>query len=215
LLLQNLLATEKYNLPFEKITNDQKTSIIADVQSILHMNRYDTSTGTLTFSAAEATAFQQEVRNWTSFFTKPDQAAGLPQNFISDPSEIRNLTTFFSWSAWASVAYRPSKDYSYTNNWPYDKQAGNAPTSSAIIWSALSLILLLGMTGLILFIFGKFDYLGWKSGFTDHPIIVNNFPPTESQKVVFSAGFGRRSYSSLPCRTFWLLRIWAGKNSTI
>ena len=184
LSLQNLLSTERYNLPFEKLTEDQKTGIIADVQSMLHKNKYNASTGALTFTAAEAAAFQNEVQNWANFFTQPDQAAGLPQNFISDSSELRNLTTFFSWSAWASVAYRPGEDYSYTNNWPYDKQAGNVPTSAAIIWSALSLILLLGVTGLILFIFGKFDYLGWKSGFSDHPIIANNFPPTESQKAV-------------------------------
>ncbi len=38
---------------------------------------------------------------------------------------------------------------------------GNTPTASAYLWSALSLVTLLGGLGLILFIFGKFDYLGW------------------------------------------------------
>ena len=54
LSLQNLLSTERYNLPFEKLTEDQKTGIIADVQSMLHKNKYNASTGALTFTAAEA-----------------------------------------------------------------------------------------------------------------------------------------------------------------
>ena len=39
---------------------------------------------------------------------------------------------------------------------------GNRPSAEAYVWSALSLITLLGGLGLILFVFGKFDYLGWK-----------------------------------------------------
>ncbi len=184
LSLQNSLANEKYNQPFEKLADDQKASITANVKSMLHTNRYDASTGTLTLTAPEVTAYENEVQNWTNYFTKSDQAPGLPQNFISNPKELKNLAIFFSWTAWASVAYRPGENYSYTNNWPFDKQAGNSPSSSAIIWSALSLILLLGMTGLILFIFGKFDYLGWKSGFSDQSITENAIVPTESQKAV-------------------------------
>ncbi|HZY02967.1 MAG TPA: hypothetical protein VFF02_05665, partial [Anaeromyxobacteraceae bacterium] len=33
--------------------------------------------------------------------------------------EIRLLNAFFSWATWATVASRPGKDSSYTNNWPY------------------------------------------------------------------------------------------------
>src|SRR4029453_9609224 len=57
---------------------------------------------------------------------------------------------------------RPGKDYSYTNNWPYEPWAGNVPTASTYLWSGLSLITLLGALGFVLFAFGKFDYLGWR-----------------------------------------------------
>src|SRR5262249_56124014 len=39
---------------------------------------------------------------------------------------------------------------------------GNAPSASAYLWSALSLITLLGGLGAVLLAFGRFDYLGWK-----------------------------------------------------
>ena len=182
--VQNELASEKYNTPYEKLTEDQKESIAAEVQDMLHKNRYDASTGILTLTKSEADAFQYEVQHWTNYFTEPDRAPGFPQDFISNSTQLRQLTTFFAWAAWAAVTDRPGKNYSYTNNWPFDKLAGNSPTSSAIIWSALSLVSLLGMTGLILFLFGKFDYLGWKSGIGDHSLSEKAFPPTDSQKAL-------------------------------
>lgn len=45
----------------------------------------------------------------------------------------------------------------------------NELTHGAILWSALSLIALLGGTGLALFGFGRFDFLGWKHDRHHHP----------------------------------------------
>ena len=182
--VQEELASQKYNAPYDSLSQDQKNSIVADVQTMLHTNRYDKSTGVLVLTKSEVDAFQNETQYWSDYFTAPDRAPGLPQDFISNPVQLRQLTAFFAWTAWAAVTNRPGKDYSYTNDWPFDKLAGNGPTSSAIIWSALSLVSLLGMTGLILFLFGKFDYLGWKSGMDDRFTNAHAMPPTESQKAL-------------------------------
>jgi nitric oxide reductase subunit B len=68
-----------------------------------------------------------------------------------------------TWAAWASVAARPGENYSYTNNFPYDPSVGNLPTPDALLWSALSLLVLLAGTATVLLVFGKFGYLGWVS----------------------------------------------------
>jgi nitric oxide reductase subunit B len=86
------------------------------------------------------------------------------------------LTAYFAWAAWATTANRPGKDYSYTNNWPHEPIAGNRPSTEAYVWSALSLITLLSGLGLILFVVGKFDYLGWKGeGAGSH--VMHSAPP--------------------------------------
>ena len=36
--------------------------------------------------------------------------------------------------------HRPGKNYTYTNNFPYDPMIGNVPPPAAYLWSALSLI---------------------------------------------------------------------------
>ena len=110
-------------------------------------------------------AARHTARGWWQAEAEP--APGLPSTFIRTPEEVRALTAYFAWAAWATVAERPGKDYSYTNNWPYEPLAGNRPTSSTYLWSALSLLTLLGGTGTILFFFGKFDFLGWRGEGTE------------------------------------------------
>src|SRR3954469_7608000 len=124
-------------------------------------NRYDASSGVLKYSAAQAKAFEELVRYYGEFFTTPTTRFGLRPSAITDAQQIRQLTAFFSWSAWAGSTLRPNLDYSYTNNWPPEPMVGNHATADAIVWSVLSLIALLGGVGLLLAAFGRWNFLGW------------------------------------------------------
>ena len=127
----------------------------------LKTNRYDAATETLAFSPCEARPSRSRAASGSSISADRRPRPGSASMFIKDPAEVKDLTAYFAWAAWATVANRPGKDYSYTNNWPYEPLVGNRPSSSTYLWSALSLITLLGGIGAILFFFGKFDYLGW------------------------------------------------------
>ncbi len=131
------------------------------VASDLKKNRYDASNDTLVFSGCEASSVAIQGAEWEQYFRGTRPAPGLGAKFIKDPADVEALTRYFAWATWATVANRPGKDYSYTNNWPYEPLVGNRPSSSTYLWSALSLITLLSGIGAILFFFGKFDYLGW------------------------------------------------------
>ena len=124
-------------------------------------NRYDRATGVLIYSAAQTDAFQKLTAYYAGFFGTPTTKFGLRPNAITDPEKIRQLTAFFSWSAWAASALRPNKDYSYTNNWPPESLVGNHATAETILWSVLSLVALLGGIGLLLAAFGRWNFLGW------------------------------------------------------
>ena len=124
-------------------------------------NRFDVETGVLTFSPAQAEAFRQLTNYYAGFFGTPTTQFGLRPNAITDPEKIRQLTAFFSWSAWAASTLRPHKNFSYTNNWPPESLVGNRATGETILWSVLSLIALLGGIGLLLAAFGRWNFLGW------------------------------------------------------
>lgn len=155
-------ALIKYGRPKDQLKPEELALINAETAAALKQNRYNPKTRTLVFIAGEVNSYKRQVEEWGNYFHGSSSAPGLPAQYIKDKDEIKNLTAFFAWAAWAAVANRPGKEYSYTNNWPYEPLANNRPTTEAFIWSALSLVILLGGLGLVLFVFGKFDYLGWK-----------------------------------------------------
>ena len=131
------------------------------VGQLLSENRYDAQSHTLMFTVYEADSYQKQVSWWKNYFLSSETTRGLLPAAISNPQEVRQLVAFFAWAAWASAAHVPGRAFSYTNNFPYDPQADNAPSADALLWSALSLIALLAGTAAVLFAFGRFDYLGW------------------------------------------------------
>jgi len=163
----DMAARAGYGRAFDLLAPPERDAIAGDVARALKTNRYDPQSNALTFTDFETASFQRQIRTWTDYFTHPAENGGLPSKYIDDPESLRQLTAFFAWTAWASIANRPGKSYSYTNNFPYDPVLENRPTAEIMIWSALSLVTLLAGTALVLFIFGRFNYLGWK-GHKEH-----------------------------------------------
>jgi nitric oxide reductase subunit B len=125
-------------------------------------NRYDERSGTLTMSAARADAFRTLVAYYSRYFADPKTDHGLRPKVITDRTELRQLTAFFAWTAWAASTARPGHDYSYTNNWPPEPRVDNTPTANVVVWSVLSLIALLSGVGLLFGAFGRWGgRLGW------------------------------------------------------
>jgi nitric oxide reductase subunit B len=180
---RNWIAQERFHREYESLASLERDEVDVETQRALKQNRYDSNSGVLTLIPAEMLSYRKQISEWADYFAHPTTSAGLPAQYIRDPEELRQLTAFLAWTAWASVVNRPGQVHSYTNNFPYDPAVGNTPTSEAILWSALSLIALLAGTAAVLFVFGKFDYLGWKSTGTHiHPQMLPGVV-TESQKA--------------------------------
>ncbi len=146
-------------------------------------NRYDAATGNLTYSQGQAVAFHRLRDYYAKFFGPTAGQQGLKRPPITEAGDIHRLTAYFSWAAWVSAAVRPGAGYSYTNNWPPEPMVGNEPTAQAFVWSALSLISLLGGTGLVLFFVGKYDLLGWHRTDEEEPGRNLRFRPPENVRL--------------------------------
>ena len=150
-------------------------------------NRYDEETGVLEWTDNQISAFEANKDYYAQYFGPDSHNSGLPSDFITDEQDINNLVGFFGWTAWASAAERPGHDYSYTNNWPAESRVDNGPTADLVVWSVLSLIALIGGTGLIFAIYGRWSKsIGWHS--EEAPNLDFKQPGevglTKSQKVV-------------------------------
>ena len=160
---QETVARSRHQSAYAELDEGRKAAVADETRRILRRNTFDAATKTITFSGGAVAAFETARREWAAYFDGPAGAPGLPAHYIRDSKELDALAAYFSWATWATVTNRPGKDYSYTNNFPYEPLVGNRPTSAAYLWSGLSLIALLGGLGTILFLFGKFDFLGWRA----------------------------------------------------
>lgn len=136
----------------------------AKVVEMFRTNRYDEGTGILEFTAEQVAAFETITTHYADFFGTDSTKYGLLPEVITDPTEIRQLTAFFAWTAWASAAERPGHSYSYTNNWPAEPRVANGPTADIIVWSGLSLVALLVGLGGLFALYGRWSkQIGWHS----------------------------------------------------
>jgi nitric oxide reductase subunit B len=127
-------------------------------------NRYNPDTKTLVFTDRQAAAFNRIQNHYAAYFGDNSTKYGLLPHMITDKSQIRDLTGFFAWTAWAAAAERPGHKYSYTNNWPAEPRVDNGPTAAVVVWSALSLIALLGGIGIMFAVYGRWSQkVGWHS----------------------------------------------------
>ena len=186
-IVSETIARQRFGRDYAALAPEDRLAAGAIVRDVLKTNRYDPATGTLTYTAGEETSFANQTVEWTAYFEKG--APGLPAGYIQRPEDVRSLTSYFAWASWSARANRPGRAYSYTGNWPYEPLAGNGPTVEALVWSGISLMFLLGGLGLILFLFGRFDFLGWKGEpseartATDAPSVPLLPLPTPSQRV--------------------------------
>ncbi len=125
-------------------------------------NRYNPHTKVLVFTDKQAAAFQHIQGHYADYFGENSTRYGLLPKMITNKAEIHDLTAFFAWTAWASAAERPGHKYSYTNNWPSEQRVDNGPTGQLVVWSVLSLIALLGGTGIMFAVYGRWSQkIGW------------------------------------------------------
>lgn len=141
--------------------NLDSSAALAKTIEEFKLNRYDPASGILRYTARQAQAFESLCDYYGRFFSEPTTRFGLRPNAITDSASLRQLTAYFSWTAWLASARRPGLSYTYTNNWPPEPLVDNKPTPDAFVWSVLSLITLLGGIGLMMGAFGRWNLLGW------------------------------------------------------
>ncbi|MGC4117461.1 MAG: nitric-oxide reductase large subunit [Myxococcales bacterium] len=114
----------------------------------LHTNRYKPETKALVLSPGQEAAIPALTAYYTDLFSKGSDAMSIPAGTVDSPESGRKVTAFFFWTAWSAMTNRPDADYTYTANWPFDPLAGNKPLAGALVWSIVSVILLILGIGL-------------------------------------------------------------------
>jgi nitric oxide reductase subunit B len=110
-------------------------------------NTYDAQTRTITISIERARAIEANTAYYTKLFAEGRDDYALPRGTVVEPERARQLAAFFFWTAWAAATERPGEPVTYTSNWPHEELIRNVPASDAIVWTGVSILVLLGGIG--------------------------------------------------------------------
>ncbi|HYJ20252.1 MAG TPA: nitric-oxide reductase large subunit [Burkholderiales bacterium] len=149
--------------------NVQRQVSEAALREEMRRNTYEPATGVITISAARARAIAGVSGHFARLFQASDDAAlkmrkeyAFPLHAVLTEPEAHAISAFFFWTAWSAVTNRPDDDISYTSNWPHDPLVGNSPTASVFMWSLVSIVLLLGGIGMLVWYYAK-QYDAWRA----------------------------------------------------
>jgi nitric oxide reductase subunit B len=149
------LSKEEFGKGYKLLTAEEAAVIRERHLEMVRTNRYDPATGKLTIEPVRARAFEENLKYYSNIFTNGSSEFAIQKDAQSDPEKLRKLTSFFFWTSWASAANRPGNTISYTSNFPSEPLVGNTPTSSTIVWTGVSVIVLLaGIGGMVWFFAG-------------------------------------------------------------
>ncbi len=132
---------------FAALGDDQKAVLQARLQGVMRHNTYNATNDTITLDPARAAAFDELTRYYSDVFSNGRDGYAIPRGALIDPVNLRQMSAFFWWTAWAASTNRPGTDVTYTQNWPHEPLIGNQPTTGTVVWSIVSFFLLLAGVG--------------------------------------------------------------------
>ncbi|WP_298017749.1 nitric-oxide reductase large subunit [uncultured Castellaniella sp.] len=151
----DLAAQDQYGMNFAQLDGDAQAALQRRLKEEYRKNTYDAATGAVTVSDRRAQAIVQTASYYDKLFGddasmhKSRNSFAMKEDTLPSPEARARLANFFFWTAWAAGTNRPDSVASYTNNWPHEPLIDNVPTAENIIWSLMSVIILIAGVGLL------------------------------------------------------------------
>lgn len=136
-------AKGDFGSTFDQLSQEHQAQLSGRLAQLMRANTYDPSTGTITIDPLRAQAFAANVKHYSEVFQSGQPDYAIPPGTVRDDARLSNLCAFFWWTSWAASTNRPDSDVSYTNNWPFEPLVANRPTGQAVVWTGVSIIMLL------------------------------------------------------------------------
>lgn len=183
LIILNIWSNQNFKLQFDDLKNENQSALKSRLIKLFRKNTYDPVSGVLTIADERFEAIKYNSEHYSDIFINGRDEYAIPANSLTDTQKLKKLNAFFFWTSWAASTNRPGDEVTYTSNWPHEALVGNIPTPDTIIWTGVSIILLLLGIG------GMAFYYASNKGEIEH----NDFPSkdpilssitTPSQKAV-------------------------------
>lgn len=152
----DLAAQDSYFQAYDTLSGEQKNALQYQLTQAYRTNTYDKNRDTLVLSERRIEAMALTADYYARLFGGSPELQSTRQHYamkevtLPDAQRRERLTEFFFWTAWAAATERHPDGATYTNNWPHEPLINNVPTAENIIWSIVSVVILIaGIGGLV------------------------------------------------------------------
>ncbi len=165
--MRKYYAQDIYHKQLHKLNHVEIAVVKDKVMKEIRINRYSEKEDQLVLTLGQVYGLKYLQDYYKKEFVNNPKQVGLNENMIKQfqnddymvaGNKIEHLSQFFFWGAWLSSTDRPGKTFSYTNNWPYDVDAGNTLPSAGILWTAISVTLLIAGLAFIIYIQKRYEF---------------------------------------------------------
>lgn len=177
-LVENELAITKFSTPLANLSVGNRYEIQLEMQKTL--KKIDLTKENLILSPVLVKAIKQLQVEITQQLLNHDFVAGWTRAYSLNQDTALQTANFLIYSSLTTVANRPGKDFSYTNNWPYEPSVGNFPTNQTFYWTWISFCFVFFGFGVVLYIYHR--YLSEPDAGIKTPFLLTFKPLTASQR---------------------------------
>jgi nitric oxide reductase subunit B len=160
-LLDRHAATEAAGA-YALLAPPEQARLAALMRAEMRANTYDAQAELVTVTTARARAVAVVAAHYSDLFRGTSPAAqalrrqyALPVDAVLTAAEAEALNAFFFWTAWAATTERPGDSITYTSNWPHEPLVGNTPSGAVFISSIVSILVLLGGIGALVWYYAR------------------------------------------------------------
>jgi nitric oxide reductase subunit B len=178
----NEWSQKEFGKRYDDASSEQQAQLKARLQDVMRKNTYDGLANTITIEQVRARAFAANLAYYSDVFTKGRKEYAVQPNTQSDPVKLRQLVAFFFWTSWAASTDRLGENITYTSNWPHEELVGNRPPGEAVVWTGVSIIMLLAGIGTLTWFHAKKKEEGPLTDIPVHDPLLNSIA-TPSQRA--------------------------------
>ncbi|NOL49004.1 nitric-oxide reductase large subunit [Pelistega europaea] len=190
----DLAAQERFGVSYEQADEEQKAVLEAAAKKEYRTNTIDEN-NVVTVSERRAQAIKLTAERYKGIygddpaFDSTRESYAMKVNTLADPARRDKLVNFFFWSTWVASTERPGSHVTYSNNWPHEPIIDNVPSVENIMWSIISVVVLIAGVGLLVWgwaFLSKHDEFEAKAPAVDP---ITTFKLTPSQKALGKYAF--------------------------
>lgn len=176
-LTENEIALKHFGKVFSDLSEGDQYVVQKTMQRTLQ--QIDLSRKEVTLTAEISKSIMQLQAEISRFLIHHDFESGYTEAYSLDSQSALQTADFLIYSSLTTIAHRPGKNFSYTNNWPYEPTMGNTPTPDTFYWTWVSFCFVFFGFGVVLYIYHR--YLSGVDNGVRTPLFMNFTPLTPSQ----------------------------------